>query len=72
VTAVDPLQKQSTVGCNLSSLSIDLKALKYDCFSGRNISGSFSFSSLSTDSTHSSSTAEAASSELILPEMLPF
>lgn len=68
VTAVVPLQKQSIVGCNFNSLSINLKAFKNDLFSGRYMSGSFSFSWTSNGSHHSSSMlGDAVSSILEFP-----
>jgi hypothetical protein len=57
---VVPLQKQSIVGCNFNSLSINLKAFNKDFLSGRYISGScFSVSSTSKESKDSSYTASS-------------
>lgn len=68
VTAVVPLQKQSIVGCNLNSLSINLKAFKNDFFSGVYMSGRFSLSWTSIDSRHSSSMlGDGGSSKLEFP-----
>jgi hypothetical protein len=67
VTAVVPLQKQSIVGCNFNSLSINLKAFNIDFLSGRNISGGVSVSSTSKESKDSSSILkEEASSGFVV------